>query len=123
MYEVGLSVSFHASHSLRGYFGPAQQVHEHDYRVDVVAIGPTLNDDGVLLDIVLIESAIRDITEQWNGRCLDDLPELMDVNTTVEALSAYLHKHLRTQFPEAGPTSLEVRVWESPTAWGAYRDI
>lgn len=119
MYEVGITSTFHASHSLKGDFGPATEVHAHDYRVDVMVRGAKLTSDGVLVDIVQLEHAVRGITDRWHDRCLDEIEELRGVNTTVEQVAEYLHSRISTALlsPEL---TIEVRVWERPDTWGAY---
>jgi 6-pyruvoyltetrahydropterin/6-carboxytetrahydropterin synthase len=120
-FETGISVSFHATHSLRGDFGPACEVHPHDYRLDVAVRGGVLSDEGILVDIVLIERAVRAITDHWDGQCLDALPELQGFNTTVETLAGYVHERVSAALLDRTDLTLEVKVWESAEVWGAYR--
>jgi 6-pyruvoyltetrahydropterin/6-carboxytetrahydropterin synthase len=121
MFEAGLSVTFRASHSLRGNFGAAQQLHEHDYRVDLSVISHVLTDDGIVMDIVVLENSVRRLLDQWNGQCLDRRPELEGINTTVEMLSRFIHERVSAVLPQHNDLILDVKVWESPLVWGAYR--
>ena len=123
MFEAGLSVTFRASHSLRGNFGAAQQLHEHDYRVDVSVFSQVLTDDGIVIDIVVLESSLRGLVDQWNGQCLDHQPELDGINTTVEMLSRFIHERVSGALPAHNELILEVKLWESPLVWGAYREL
>jgi 6-pyruvoyltetrahydropterin/6-carboxytetrahydropterin synthase len=120
-FEAGLSAAFHATHSLKGNFGPACEVHPHDYRVDVAVRGKTLTEDGVVLDIALLERAVGGVVGGWDQRCLDDIADLQDMNTTVEALARFLHKRVSTALHDHAGLLLEVKVWESLDVWGAYR--
>jgi 6-pyruvoyl-tetrahydropterin synthase len=120
-FEAGLGVSFHATHSLKGDFGAACEVHPHDYRLDLAVRGALLSDDGVLVDIVLLEGAVEDVVRRWDGQCLDSMPELQNINTTVEALAAYVHGQISAALGDRVDLTLEVKVWESSEVWGAYR--
>jgi len=120
-FETGLSVTFHATHSLTGNFGPACEVHDHDYRVDVSVFGEHLTNESVLVDIVPLEKSIRSVVSQWDNQNLDTQPELNGMNTTMEALARYFHGRVSTAMREHRDLRVEVKVWETPTAWGAYR--
>ena len=120
-FRTGISVAFHASHSLKGNFGPACEVHPHDYRLDVAVGGNALTDGGILIDIVQLEGAVRGLVDRWDGRCLDELAELQGINTTVEALARFVHEHISRELRDYADFRLEVKVWESPTIWGAYQ--
>jgi 6-pyruvoyl-tetrahydropterin synthase len=120
-FETGLSVTFHAAHSLTGNFGPACEVHDHDYRVDVTVFGEHLTNESVLVDIVPLQESIRSVVARWDNQNLDTQPELNGINTTMEALARYLHRRVGTAMPQHRDLTVEVKVWETPTAWGAYR--
>jgi 6-pyruvoyl-tetrahydropterin synthase len=85
------------------------------------AYGSTLNEEGVLLDITVLQDAAHKVIMGWNETCLDDLPELRGINTTVEQLASHIHEKLSTELGSEPGIDLEVRVWESPESWGAFR--
>jgi 6-pyruvoyltetrahydropterin/6-carboxytetrahydropterin synthase len=120
-FKTGISITFHASHSLKGNFGPACDVHPHDYRLDVTVRGSSLTDEGILIDIVQLEGAVRGLVDRWDGKCLDELTELQDINTTVEALARFVHERVSRELSDYAEFTLEAKVWESPTVWGAYQ--
>ena len=120
-FKTGISVEFHGTHSLKGDFGPACVVHSHDYRLDVAVSGSSLTDEGILIDIVQLEQAVRSVVDRWDGRCLDELTELQGINTTVEALARFAHERVSQALRGHAGMTLEVRVWESSAVWGAYQ--
>ena len=120
-FKTGISITFHASHSLKGNFGPACEVHPHDYRLDVTVSGSSLTDEGILIDIVQLEGAARGLVDPWDGKCLDELTELQGINTTVEAVARFVHEQVSRELREYADFTLEVKVWESSTVWGAYQ--
>jgi 6-pyruvoyltetrahydropterin/6-carboxytetrahydropterin synthase len=115
-----MSASFEAAHSLKGDFGPAQRLHGHTYRVDVTISGPQIDRSGALLDVGLVRSAVESVIGPLHLQSLDTVPELRDINTTVEALAEYIHQRLRDALTTDSALRLGVRVWESPTVWGGY---
>src|SRR5215212_1173710 len=120
MYEAGITLRFSAHHQLHGDFGPARDMHGHDYRLDVSIVGPSLNEDGVLIDITVLQSACNALIDALEGKNLDDVPALAGLNTTMEGLSGRIHALLIPELPRLPGGTLRVRVWESPDAWGAF---
>jgi 6-pyruvoyltetrahydropterin/6-carboxytetrahydropterin synthase len=120
-FKAGISVGFRGSHSLKGNFGSACEVHPHDYRLDVAVGGSSLTDEGVLIDIVQLERAVRAVVDRWDGQCLDELKELRGINTTVEALAHFAHERISQALDGYVGLTLEVKIWESAAVWGAYQ--
>src|SRR5215207_713028 len=120
MYEAGITLRFNAHHQLHGDFGPARDIHGHDYRLDVSVLGPALNADGVLIDIMVLQSACNTLIEVLEGKNLDEVPALAGLNTTMEGLSGRIHAILNSELPRLPGGTLRIRVWESPDSWGAY---
>jgi len=120
VFEVGLALSFEAAHRLVGDFGPAQRLHGHTYRVEVVVRGESITPEGVLINVGALQQAADAAIQPLHMRCLDDLLELQGRNTTVEVLAQYLHGRISPALKTHSGAGLIVRVWESPSVWGAY---
>lgn len=121
MYEIGVVAQFEAAHRLVGDFGPATRLHGHTYRVEVSVSGERLHEDGTLVDIALLRSALDEVTGALQMRDLDEVAELGGVNTTAEHVAEHIARRvasrLRGHEPEGGGAALRVRVEESPSAW------
>ena len=50
MFEVSVEETFAAGHSLRNYRGKCENVHGHNYRVQITVEGEELNSIGLLID-------------------------------------------------------------------------
>src|SRR5215204_7466 len=95
MYVVGVSDHIMVAHSLRGEtFGPAQRLHGATYEVKVEVVAPELDADGIVIDIGLLRSVLRETLEPLEYRNLDDVPELSGQNTTTEFLCRWIHQSL-----------------------------
>jgi 6-pyruvoyltetrahydropterin/6-carboxytetrahydropterin synthase len=120
MYEVGVVAQFTARHHLVGDFGPASATHEHGYRVEVATYGTTLRSDGTLLDITAINRVVDELTAQLEGRDLNEFPELARPNSTAENVARFFFNRVAAALAGQGLSRLDVKVWESPQAYGAY---
>jgi 6-pyruvoyltetrahydropterin/6-carboxytetrahydropterin synthase len=124
MYEIGVVDEFEAAHRLVGDFGPAGRRHGHTYRVEVVARGEQLQPDGTLVDLGVLQDAVRQTTSALHYRDLDELPQFSGRNTTAEAVARHVYDEVARLAGESlrarAVGSLAVRVWESPRAWAGY---
>src|SRR5207248_11325455 len=82
MHEVGVVDQFEAAHMLRGNFGPATRRHGHTYKVELVVRGDTLQDDGTLCDIGVLQAALKRAVGELNYRELDCMTAFAHKNST-----------------------------------------
>jgi 6-pyruvoyl-tetrahydropterin synthase len=109
------------AHSFRGeVFGPAQRLHGATYVVDATFRRPTLDADGIVIDIGRATDALRAVLDDLNYRNLDDEPDFTDVNTTTEALARFIANRLADRVRGLGLDALVVTLHESHVAWASY---
>jgi 6-pyruvoyl-tetrahydropterin synthase len=88
MYSVTVRDHVMIAHSFTGQvFGPAQRLHGATYVVDVELKRPTLDADGIVVDIGRASEALRKVLADLNYRNLDELPAFAGRNTTTEFLA------------------------------------
>ena len=128
MYSVNVRDHFMIAHSFEGeVFGPARNLHGATYVVDATFRRPSLDEDGLVVDIGLASAALRQVMDDLNYRNLDDDPAFAGVNTTTEFLAKEIFDRLAAAVREGrlgrgadGLTSLEIKLSESHVAWGSY---
>jgi len=110
------------AHSFSGeVFGPAQRLHGATYVVDATFRGPDLGPDGILLDIGLASSELKDVLSALNYRNLDDEDRFKGTNTSTEAVARWIADQLAERLGEDPLlTGLQVTLHESHIAWAAY---
>lgn len=119
-FDVGVVEHFTARHHLVGNFGPASEPHGHTYRVEVAARGATLQPDGTLFDITLLQQALRAALATLEGNDLNQLPALAEPNPTAEVVARFLAERVGPALLGARVDAVTVRVWESDEAFAAY---
>jgi 6-pyruvoyl-tetrahydropterin synthase len=121
MYTVGVSDHIMIAHSLRGEtFGPAQRLHGATYEVRVEIMAPQLDADGIVVDIGLFRTVLRETLAPLDLQNLDDLPQFTGQNTTTEFLCHWVHARLARRLGPRPEATLRVTLVESPNAWAAY---
>lgn len=124
MYGVGVSDHIMIAHSLQGEtFGPAQRLHGATYEVRVEVRAPALDSDGIVVDIGLLRTALRETLAPLDYQNLDDLPALTGENTTTEFLCRWIHAALVSKLGARSDAQLRVTLVESPNAWAWYEAL
>ena len=121
MFETGSSVSVRALHVMPGMEGPEGELHEHDYRIDVVVSRQQLDPRGMVVDLDVLDAALKDVAAHLEGADLERIRPSDAEAVTVEIFARWAHGALASAVREAGADELSVRVWESETAFGGYR--
>jgi 6-pyruvoyltetrahydropterin/6-carboxytetrahydropterin synthase len=120
-FEVGASADLRALHRIPWLPPPEGDLHEHEYRVEVVIERATLDGRGMVVDLDIVEAALRKAVAAIEGKDLDSIRPPEAEAVTVEILARWLHERLADAIAAAGGEAMAVRVWESPTAFGGYR--
>jgi 6-pyruvoyltetrahydropterin/6-carboxytetrahydropterin synthase len=128
MFAVCVRDHFMIAHSFKGeVFGPAQNLHGATYVVDVEFRRPTLDEDGIVVDIGRATETLRAVLAALNYRNLDDEPSFAGRNTTTEFLAFTIYERIAAQVASGalgagsrGLTALRVVLHESHAAWAAY---
>ena len=119
--EVGLSQSVRAFHIMPGLPGPEGQLHDHDYRIEIVVDRQQLDHRGMVCDLDVLEAALTELTSKVEGRNLEEIRPAEAEAVTVEVFARWVHDSLAPAVAAAGGETLAVRVWETPVAFGGYR--
>lgn len=120
-FEVGTSASLRALHRIPWLPPPEGELHEHDYRVEVVVERESLDERGMVCDLDLLEAALGEAVGELQGRNLESIRPPEAEAVTVEILARWFHARLEHAIRAEGGDGLTVRVWESETAYGGYR--
>ena len=79
------------------------------------------------MDIALLEDVLSKNLEAIDGVLLNDLDFFARRQPSLENLAVYLWERIREDLEaacrlESGPlpSSIEIKIWESVTAWAAY---
>jgi 6-pyruvoyltetrahydropterin/6-carboxytetrahydropterin synthase len=123
MFRVSVEETFSSGHALRGYKGKCENVHGHNYRVQVSIEGPQLDNIGLLVDFSHVKQVLRGIIAGLDHQFLNELDAFKTVNPSAENMAKYFYDQLHRQLPElpAGARLTETIVWETDTAHAVYR--
>jgi 6-pyruvoyltetrahydropterin/6-carboxytetrahydropterin synthase len=104
-----------------GLPGPEGQLHDHDYRIEVVVDREQLDGRGMVCDLDVLEAALAELSSRVEGRNLEEIRPAGAEAVTVEVFARWVHDSLSPVVAASGGETLAVRVWETPAAFGGYR--
>jgi 6-pyruvoyltetrahydropterin/6-carboxytetrahydropterin synthase len=121
MYKLSLQRPFTARHYLiGGDWGPENELHSHDFILELRLTGNQLDPHGYLIDLVELENQLEGIIGRYQDQTLNDLPEFEGLNPSIEHFSRIVCKLISQQNPQSPLSSIEVRVWENQDAWASF---
>ena len=122
MFEVSVQQSFAAGHALRNYQGKCENVHGHNYRVQITVQGDELNSIGLLVDFIDLKRLMNRVVDYLDHRFINELPPFDSLNPSAENIAKYFHDQVSAELRNDVPVRIsEVKVWETDTSIAVYR--
>ncbi|MCS7316278.1 MAG: 6-carboxytetrahydropterin synthase QueD [Bryobacterales bacterium] len=125
MFEIAVEECFAAAHALRSYRGKCENVHGHNYKVEVALEGEQLDGAGLLVDFVELKRWLREIIERLDHRLLNDVAPFDRLNPTAENMARYFWEEVARELaasPHAGRVRVaRVTVRETDSTCAVYR--
>lgn len=121
MYEVMIEEEFSAAHALRGYRGKCENLHGHNWKVEVYVRGERLDDIGMLVDFTRLKAVTRRVMSMLDHKNLNELrPFDGELNPSSEHLAGFILHKVAEQLDDERVKVFKVRVWETPSASATY---
>lgn len=119
MYELRVEASFAAAHNLREYQGECENLHGHNWRVEVRVGAEELDRLGMVMDFRVLKGALNGALEALDHKYLNDIPPFDEVNPTTENLCRYVARRLAQVLPRT-VSIRRVSCWESEKCGASY---
>jgi 6-pyruvoyltetrahydropterin/6-carboxytetrahydropterin synthase len=121
MYEVTIKKTFSAAHILKEIGGRCEELHGHNFMVEVSVSAPELNKEGLLIDFRVLKKWTHDILEALDHKYLNEVDYFKDINPSSEHVARLIYDRIAEKaIPERYVVS-RVTVWESENARVSYR--
>jgi len=121
MYEVMIEEEFSAAHALRGYRGKCENMHGHNWKVEVYVRGEQLDQVGMLVDFSELKAATRRVMKYLDHQNLNELkPFDKEMNPSSEHLAGFILQRVSEDISDTRVKVYKVRVWETPSTCATY---
>ena len=122
MYELKIISQFAAAHQLREYEGKCENLHGHNWKVEVSVMGNNLGKDGLLIDFKLIKNATEEILSEMDHEFLNELDAFKTVNPSSENIARHIFTALSRELNTDNIKISRVTTWESDSACASYME-
>jgi 6-pyruvoyltetrahydropterin/6-carboxytetrahydropterin synthase len=119
MFEIFVEHTFAAAHALRNYHGKCENVHGHNYRVQVGLQGEQLDENGLLFDFADLKKRLRSTSEYLDHHFINELKPFDKTNPTAENIAKFIYDEIQRELSTA--SLAYVKVWETDTSCAVYR--
>lgn len=111
---------FAAAHNLENFRGKCENLHGHNWKVEVVLRGKKLDESGILLDFGELKALTRQILSELDHRYLNDIPFFRDKNPSSENIARFLFQRLSERLDGDDLWLYRVSAWESADACATF---
>lgn len=120
MYQIKIISDFAAAHNLRNFRGKCENLHGHNWKVEVVLCGDRLDESGIVVDFGEVKQVTRELLGTIDHTYLNDLPYFKTRNPSSENIARYLFEGLAERFDKESLRVYSVSAWESKDACATY---
>ncbi|HKG11894.1 MAG TPA: 6-carboxytetrahydropterin synthase QueD [Pyrinomonadaceae bacterium] len=122
MFEVMIERNFSSAHQLRGYKGKCENLHGHNYKIEIYARGSELDNIGLLVDFGELKDAADEVVAYLDHRNINELPPFdEELNPSAENLARYILERVARRVGDDRVRVYKVRCFETPTSVATYQ--
>ncbi len=122
MYEVTIKRSFSAAHLLKDIGGKCEELHGHNFNVEVSVASESLNSEDLLIDFRVLKRWTDEVLERLDHKYLNEIECFMGINPSSERLARYIFDKINERSRQANVSLSRVTVWESENARVSYSE-
>ncbi len=122
MYELKIITHMACAHQLREFEGRCENLHGHNWKIEVFVTGNELEPNGILIDFKRIKSVTEKVIDELDHKFLNDLEYFKGVNPSSENIARYIFKALGYALNSNNVRVSRVTAWESDNACGSYTE-
>lgn len=120
MYQLMIKTQFSAAHNLINYQGDCENLHGHNWRVEVTVSARELDAAGLGIDFKILKKKTNHLLDQLDHKYLNQLKPFQEVSPSSENICRFLYEELSRELDNDNISVMKVNVWESENACASY---
>lgn len=120
MFEVSVRSSFSGAHRLKGYRGKCEDLHGHNWDVEVFVGAEKLNSQGISIDFRLLKQKLKKVLLTLDHKDLNKSAFFKRANPSAENIAEYIYKRLKGSIRLKDAYLRRVNVWETKDSCATY---
>ncbi|MFA5515523.1 MAG: 6-carboxytetrahydropterin synthase QueD [Desulfuromonadales bacterium] len=120
MYRLTINTHFAAAHNLRNYQGDCENLHGHNWKVEVTVAARELDKAGLGIDFKILKRETKEVLGLLDHKYLNDIPPFDTLSPSSENMACFLFEKIGERLNSANVQVEKVTVWESDQAHASY---
>ncbi len=120
MYHLTILTHFAAAHNLLNYQGDCENLHGHNWKVEVTVNTEDLDKAGLGIDFKILKKYTKEIMNYLDHKYLNDLEAFKGISPSSEHISKFIFEQLLEKLADYDVTMEKITVWESDNAYATY---
>jgi 6-pyruvoyltetrahydropterin/6-carboxytetrahydropterin synthase len=121
MYELKVLTHFAAAHRLKMVAEKCENLHGHNWKIEICVAGKDLNKAGVLIDFGELKQHVSVIKAKLDHKYLNELDDFKDdCPPSSENIACYIATTLQSMIEGTNIQVARVTAWESENACATY---
>jgi 6-pyruvoyltetrahydropterin/6-carboxytetrahydropterin synthase len=120
MYKIKVLSHFSGAHRLRYLHGKCEELHGHNWKVEVSVVSNRLNKEGVVIDFKILKQKVEKVLVSFDHTYLNDHPYFSGREPSSENIAKYIFDRLKKELKGHHAILKEVTAWESETSCATY---
>jgi 6-pyruvoyltetrahydropterin/6-carboxytetrahydropterin synthase len=119
MFELKVLTHFAAAHQLQMVSEKCENLHGHNWKIEVCVAGDQLDEAGVLMDFGRLKAHVKEIIDTLDHQFLNEI-DVCNGPPSSENIAVYIAKNLQTKLSGTQVRVCRVTAWESDNAAASY---
>ncbi len=120
MYRLKIITSFASAHNLINYQGECENLHGHNWKVEVSVKAKALDKAGLGIDFKILKAETNKLLKTLDHKYLNELPPFSELSPSSENIAQFLFHALEKSLNNENVKVEMVTVWESDFASASY---
>ena len=120
MYHLMIKTHFAAAHRLVNYQGDCENLHGHNWNVEVTVAARELDSAGLGLDFKILKRRTKTLLDELDHKYLNDLIPFREISPSSEQIARFIFARLSEVLNDQNVQVERVTVWESEFACASY---
>lgn len=120
MYHLTINTHFAAAHNLINYQGDCENLHGHNWKVDVTVRARELDKAGLAVDFKVLKKETNKVLDLLDHKYLNEVKPFDQISPSSENISRFIYEQLGAAFNDGNVQIERITVWESDNACASY---
>lgn len=121
MFEITITTDFSAAHKLNNYKGKCENLHGHNFIVEVSVLCKKLDGAYIAMDFKDLKRITNDVVDKLDHKFLNDMEYFNKTNPTSEMIAKYIYEKIGQNFDvNCACRMSRVSVYENKNSKATY---